>query len=219
MFYGSKDKAVSCNVPTWKVVIMQKNEIGPGIWVYDNVIQNYESLPRDIEDSVDAKAIDWHVASVQAYDKPGVDTNSRDTSAIGVPYRTSGEADYSNPTSTFYFELAKIFYSSFDMLERDYMNHYGINFSNHYPWDILKYGVGQKFTNHIDDHPDYLRRVSTVYYMNDDYTGGEINFPRFGVSYKPKANQMIIFPSNYIYNHSVAPVTEGTRYAVVSWIS
>lgn len=198
---------------------MQKTEIGPGIWVYDNVIQNYESLPKDIEDSVELKAVSWHVATVQSYDKPGIDTNSRDTSAIGIPYRTSGEVDYSNATSTFYFELAKIFYSSFDMLERDYMNYYGVNFSNHYPWDILKYGVGQKFTNHIDDHPDYLRRISTVYYMNDNYSGGEISFPRFGISYKPKANQLLIFPSNYVYNHSVSPVTDGTRYAVVSWIS
>jgi predicted 2-oxoglutarate/Fe(II)-dependent dioxygenase YbiX len=60
--------------------------------------------------------------------------------------------------------------------------------------------------------------MSTVYYLNDNYTGGEINFPRFNVTFKPKANQMIIFPSTYVYNHSVSPVIEGQRYAVVSWL-
>ena len=74
------------------------------------------------------------------------------------------------------------------------------------------------FSNHIDDHKDYPRRVSTVYYLNDNYTGGEINFPRFGITFKPKANQMIVFPSNFMYNHSVSPVIEGNRYAVVSWL-
>ena len=54
--------------------------------------------------------------------------------------------------------------------------------------------------------------------MNDNYTGGEINFPRFGITFKPKANQMIVFPSNYVYNHSVSPVIEGSRYAVVGWL-
>jgi hypothetical protein len=198
---------------------MNKTEIAPGIMVYDNVLPNYEFLVKDIEDSVDAKAVSWHQASVQAYEEPGVDTNSRDTSAIGVPYTKHFNLNYEDPTSSFYFELARIFYSSFDPLERDYMNSYGVNFSNHYPWDILKYGVGQKFTNHIDDHQDYPRRISTVYYMNDNYSGGEINFPRFNLSYKPKANQMLVFPSNYVYNHSVSPVTDGTRYAVVSWIN
>jgi predicted 2-oxoglutarate/Fe(II)-dependent dioxygenase YbiX len=98
------------------------------------------------------------------------------------------------------------------------MSSFGIYFSNHDDYQILKYGKGQKFTNHIDDHPSYHRRVSSIYYINDDYEGGEINFPRFNISYKPKANEMIIFPSTYVYNHSVSEVLSGTRYAVVSWI-
>jgi len=77
--------------------------------------------------------------------------------------------------------------------------------------------VGQKFVNHIDDHTDYHRRMSTIYYINDNYEGGEIEFPRFNVKYKPVANDFIIFPSNYMYNHSVSPVISGERYAVVSW--
>lgn len=82
----------------------------------------------------------------------------------------------------------------------------------------LKIWSGTKFVNHIDDHQDYHRRVSTVYYLNENYTGGEINFPRFDIVFKPKANQMIVFPSTYVYNHSVSPVIEGERYAVVSWM-
>jgi len=95
---------------------------------------------------------------------------------------------------------------------------YGIFSEWHDTYGILKYGKGQQFTNHIDDHPSYHRRVSTVYYLNENYTGGEINFPRFGITFKPKANQMIVFPSTYVYNHSVSPVIEGERYAVVSWM-
>jgi predicted 2-oxoglutarate/Fe(II)-dependent dioxygenase YbiX len=60
--------------------------------------------------------------------------------------------------------------------------------------------------------------MSTIFYMNDDYEGGEIEFPRFNVSHKPEKNELIIFPSTYVYNHSVLPVTSGTRYAVVSWL-
>jgi hypothetical protein len=198
---------------------MKKIELATGIMVYDDVIPNHESLVNDIEEVVSSGAVSWQAAAVKTYDQPAVDTNSRDTSTISVPYSSQPAVDYSNPQTTFYGELSNIFYSSFDPIERDYMNSFGINFKDHYPWDILKYGIGQKFTNHIDDHTDYPRRVSTVYYMNDDYMGGMIHFPRFNLSFKPKANQMILFPSNYVYNHSVVPVIEGTRYAVVSWIN
>jgi predicted 2-oxoglutarate/Fe(II)-dependent dioxygenase YbiX len=58
-----------------------------------------------------------------------------------------------------------------------------------------------------------------VYYLNDDYTGGEINFSILGIKIKPVKNQLIIFPSNYIYRHSVEEVTKGTRYSVVTWLA
>ena len=31
-------------------------------------------------------------------------------------------------------------------------------------------------------------------------------------------NSLIMWPSNFIYQHAVKPVTEGERYSVVSWI-
>lgn len=198
---------------------MNKRELAPGIMVYENVIDGYESLPQDIEDAVSGKATMWLKASVKTGDDNGINTDFRDTRTIPVPFNDSLQTDFSNPYTTLTSELAKIFYLNFSEIEKDYMQHYGINFKNHHQWAILKYGVGQKFTNHIDDHEEYHRRISTVYYINDDYIGGEIVFPRFHITYKPKANEMILFPSTYTYNHSVSPVTEGTRYAVVSWIN
>ena len=62
------------------------------------------------------------------------------------------------------------------------------------------------------------RRVSVVYYFNDDYEGGEIVFPRFNVEIKPKANQLALFPANYMYNHNVKEITKGTRYSMVNWL-
>jgi Rps23 Pro-64 3,4-dihydroxylase Tpa1-like proline 4-hydroxylase len=118
----------------------------------------------------------------------------------------------------FEINLNNLFFEHFTPVEKDYMGSYGVASEWHDVYGILKYGEGQFFTNHIDDHKDYHRRISTVYYLNDNYTGGEINFPRFDITFKPKSNQMIMFPSTYVYNHSVSPVIEGERYAVVSWL-
>ncbi len=200
---------------------MIKEEIAPGIVVYSNVIPNSEELHKDIEEGMISAKLEWAGATVQdaEYFKPTLNTKARDTQTIGVPYLGKvASIEQTNMNELFFINLNNLFFESFDLIEKDYMSSYGIFSEWHDQYGILKYGVGQQFTNHIDDHPSYHRRVSTVYYLNDNYVGGEIKFPRFNITFKPKANQMILFPSTYVYNHSVSPVIEGERYAVVSWL-
>lgn len=198
---------------------MIKVEIAPGIVIYSDVIPNSENLYKDIEEGMTYAGFNWNAAAVKESTDPMINKKTRDTSTFGVPYKGKiEELEVESKQNVFLNSLNNIFFEHFDPIEKDYMNSYGIFADWHDTYGILKYGEGQQFTNHIDDHPSYHRRVSTVYYLNENYTGGEINFPRFGVTLKPKANQMIVFPSTYVYNHSVSPVIEGERYAVVSWM-
>jgi hypothetical protein len=197
---------------------MLKEELAPGIVVYSNVIPDSENLYLEIEEGIVSAGLKWDQALVKDGDEDHVNKSSRDTSTFGVMYKGGISDDYSSLSNSLQTTLNNMFFESFDKIEKDYQGSYGIYTTWHDSYGILKYGIGQKFTNHIDDHPDYHRRMSTVYYLNDNYSGGEINFPRFNIAYRPKANQMIVFPSTYVYNHSVSEVTEGTRYAVVSWM-
>jgi hypothetical protein len=198
---------------------MLKEEIAPGIIVYNDVVPNSERLYKDIEEGMVSVNIEWQGASVKEADDVKVNTMTRNTQTIGIPYKGClQDSSIGGIREVFEVNLHNLFFENFDKVEKDYMNHYGVHCEWHDTYGILKYGKDQFFTNHIDDHKDYHRRVSTVYYLNDNYTGGEINFPRFGITFKPKANQMIVFPSTYVYNHSVSPVIEGERYAVVSWL-
>jgi len=199
---------------------MIKEEIAPGIVVYSNVIPNSENLYQDIEEGIISANVEWQDASVKSsQDNAGVDNMIRSTKTVGVPYAGKiHDIVENNISSIFFTSLNNLFFENFDPIEKDYLSSFGIYSGWHDTYGILKYGQGQFFVNHIDDHPDYHRRVSTLYYLNDNYTGGEINFPRFNITFKPKANQMILFPSTYVYNHSVSPVVEGDRYVVVSWL-
>jgi hypothetical protein len=199
---------------------MNKEEIAPGIVVYSDVIPDSENLYADIEEGIVSANLNWTAASVKEESGPTVNTKTRDTHSIGVAYLGENKdiSSINNMSELFFVNLNNIFFENFNPIEKNYMSSYGIFSEWHDSYGILKYGEGQQFTNHIDDHPSYHRRISTVYYLNDNYTGGEINFPRFNITFKPKANQMIIFPSTYVYNHSVSPVIEGERYAVVSWL-
>ena len=88
----------------------------------------------------------------------------------------------------------------------------------HEGYNLLKYEGGQEYKGHYDGGTGVGRAISCVCYLNDNYEGGELEFPNFNVKIKPEAGMMILFPSNYAYRHIAHPVTSGTKYAIVTWI-
>lgn len=51
----------------------------------------------------------------------------------------------------------------------------------------------------------------------DDYEGGELAFRMWGISVKPPAGSIVIYPSTFIGAHEVMPVTEGERISYLQW--
>tara|TARA_R110000772_G_scaffold48782_2_gene111561 strand:+ start:605 stop:1198 length:594 start_codon:yes stop_codon:yes gene_type:complete len=86
---------------------------------------------------------------------------------------------------------------------------------------VLKYEKNGMYNFHVDHGFSIPRTVSLIYFLNDDYEGGELCFKFPGnpqeLIIEKKANRMIAWPSNFLYPHAVKPVTKGTRYSVVSW--
>ena len=76
---------------------------------------------------------------------------------------------------------------------RDYEKSYGYFDLEGEGWALLKYEVGDFFKVHTDASRAYPRQVSTVYYINDDYTGGEIFFPYINLEVKPKKDEFLVF--------------------------
>jgi hypothetical protein len=40
------------------------------------------------------------------------------------------------------------------------------------------------------------RDISVVWYLNEDFVGGELVFPLFDLSIRPEAGMIVTFPSN-----------------------
>ena len=83
-------------------------------------------------------------------------------------------------------------------------------------FNFIKYGPGQHFKEHHDHGYSYNCTVSLVAYANDDYEGGEIKFPRLDdYVHTPKIGDILLCPSNYIYEHASLPMKSGAKYCVV----
>ncbi len=80
---------------------------------------------------------------------------------------------------------------------------------------IKKYNPGGKIDAHTDK--DNGQDVNTfdwtaLVYLNDDYTGGELEFNSLGLKISPEAGSIIFFPSDQL--HTAHPVTSGNKYFI-----
>jgi len=111
---------------------------------------------------------------------------------------------------------------------------------------MLQYKKGFFYKKHADDSSELVdensntvgfinvapqRKVTTVLFAttcqeeNDGYSfsGGELIFNYLydkennQIKLKPKAGDMVIFPSNPYFSHEVLPVTDGYRLTLVQW--
>jgi predicted 2-oxoglutarate/Fe(II)-dependent dioxygenase YbiX len=87
---------------------------------------------------------------------------------------------------------------------------------NHYPVGTMM----RKHFDHIysifDGNLKGIPILSIVGLLNDDYEGGEFVFSD-DYSFKLESGDIMIFPSNFLYQHEVKEVTKGDRYSFVSW--
>ena len=94
------------------------------------------------------------------------------------------------------------------------------------PTQFLAYPVGGHYIEHNDsenfENGQWTRianrDISILFYLNDNYTGGELEFTTLGLKIKPKTGMMITFPSYKEFAHKVHPVTSGMRYSLVTWL-
>ena len=106
---------------------------------------------------------------------------------------------------------------------------YNCQFKSYEPVQFLGYPPGGHYLAHNDGEtfnyetrkwePIMPRDVSFLFYLNDQYGGGELEFPELGLTIKPKKGMMIAFPSYKEFTHKVHPVTWGHRYTLVSWVA
>ena len=100
----------------------------------------------------------------------------------------------------------------------DYATSWEIDINFYEPLVFARYnGPSSYFKPHSDDSLDIIRSVSAVLYLNGGYEGGELYFPRLdNLKIKPKAGDLVVFPSTYLYKHGSELLTKGTKYCVVA---
>ena len=187
-----------------------RTEIGPGIVVYDNVLDG-----------------DWLISIVES---EIVDTNGFDD----WEWSTTGQSgSRNNYRTSFTFPLLRIIdpnndhplqrdvktkvLNSINNAYNDYSSRYLVEAGLMEPPTVLKYVAGGSYRTHSDAGPGIHRVVSCVGCLGNSSSGGDLEFPLLDVRIKLKEHQFIFFPSNFLFQHYAHPVTDGVKYSLVTW--
>jgi hypothetical protein len=82
---------------------------------------------------------------------------------------------------------------------------------------LQRFRPGESMSIHHDKIGHHLIKYGIVLYLNEDFNGGEIEYPDFGLSIKPKARSLIIHSGDV--NHQVKEVLAGpTRYIMTTFV-
>ena len=193
---------------TWS----SKEHLFYGIWVYRNVLKKDLNLIDRLENTISEHKLDWNEAYVGYKEKM---PEYRDCFDFKIK-----KLDFPNKSDST-IQLDSIWQDVYDNslpATEDYCNNYNIKMEYWEAMNFVKYGPGQHFQEHADHGFSYVCTVSLVGYPNDNYEGGELYFPKLGVKIKPKAEDLYIFPSTYLFSHVAMPVTSGTKYSVVTML-
>lgn len=88
---------------------------------------------------------------------------------------------------------------------------------------IVRWLPGQLQRPHADkelhDGPDAGKSndfpwydLASLFYLNDDYEGGELYFPKQDIQFKPKRGAAYFFPGDLHFIHGVTEIKSGIRY-------
>jgi Rps23 Pro-64 3,4-dihydroxylase Tpa1-like proline 4-hydroxylase len=87
--------------------------------------------------------------------------------------------------------------------------------------DLLRYEVTNHYDFHVDAGTAFHRTLSAILFLNNDYKGGNLYFKdlnnKDSIKIEPYPGKLVVWPSNFLFPHSVEPVSEGVRYTIVAW--
>jgi|TARA_R100000084_G_scaffold104472_1_gene61084 Rps23 Pro-64 3,4-dihydroxylase Tpa1-like proline 4-hydroxylase len=142
----------------------------------------------------------------------GVDQNVRNVNGYHLNFTT--------PTNLFYWNVIKkevervyaLYKAKFPKMKSIKINQI----------DLLKYSPGGKYEVHTDHFTISPRHLSIIINLNNTYEGGDLIFTdqheKEIKRYKLSEGSVVFFPSNFMYPHSIEPITKGTRYSIVAWL-
>jgi hypothetical protein len=195
------EESVSQHTPT-----ISKEELAPGIVVYKDVIPGHQQLIPYVEHTVGSGMANWDTIKFLGKENQGM------TFPFWSEYKDPNDFSIS-----FEERMSLVFSGYIGVVEQDYLKTNNLPHKNHSKFVLQKTEKGVSFL--LD--PKKIKDFSSVivfYFLNNDYSGGSIEFLDIGITYYPKENEVLFIPSVEDYAYGISEILSGTKYSVSTWL-
>lgn len=154
-------------------------------------------------------------------------------STVQAPEAAAGESitRLSAARITDYIEIDGIAASVHEVMQGIFVQQVGKHYGKAIDWyekpELLRYRAGGHYSPHADAEnwnaatQSWTRAIdrdfSILLYLNEEFQGGSLTFPNFGLRLKPSAGMLVAFPADHRYVHCAQPVEAGERLVLVCW--
>lgn len=76
---------------------------------------------------------------------------------------------------------------------------------------FLHYKENHEFPSHFDSVFG-KQTVTVIAYLNDDYEGGILSYPKHHLSFNPMKGSLVIHPASFAYPHISSKITKGEKF-------
>jgi len=94
---------------------------------------------------------------------------------------------------------------------------YGVGFKGDEGLKVLRYDKDIEYEVRVDPHLHNARLLTAHMFLNDDFTGGQIEFPYHDITVQPKVGTLVVFPPSWSYSFTAHPVKDGEKYVLLTW--
>ena len=85
-------------------------------------------------------------------------------------------------------------------------------------YNIYKFRHEDFMKEHHDSGLSPKIKMGAVLYLNDNFDGGELYYPKLDLQIKPIARSLVVHPAGMIYRHGVNKVLNGERFSLAGFV-
>ena len=90
---------------------------------------------------------------------------------------------------------------------------------------IQRYEINQEYKQHCDFGDNNIRIATAIFYLNEDFVGGDTFFGKLSMSVEPETGSCLLFyydndntALRNLTSHGGNAVTKGTKYIATAWM-
>lgn len=197
---------------------MFKSNPSPGIFIYEDFYPQANDLLTVVKEiaGLEYSAVPWmnstHGDGGRGGPKPSVDghRNCVESTVFNV---FQFDDDYHASLR----EELREYQTALNPITSEINTSYGVGFKGDEGLRVLRYDKDIEYEVRTDPHMHNSRLLGAVLFLDDDFVGGQIEFPYHDITVQPKQGTLVVFPPTWSYLFTVHPVEDGEKHVLSTW--